>query len=80
MSDHLTPRAAAARLGVSTRTLRRYVAAGLLAPASRTAGGHGRFDPDELDKLRDVAPPPPTPAEALAEQSVLDHPIGTDNA
>jgi excisionase family DNA binding protein len=54
MSDHLTPRAAAARLGVSTRTLRRYVAAGLLTPASRTPGGHGRFDPADLDALREA--------------------------
>lgn len=56
MTDHLTPRAAAARLGVSTRTLRRYIAAGLIAPASRTAGGHARFDPEQVDALRENPP------------------------
>lgn len=38
---------AAARLGVSTRTLRYYEELGFLTP-SRTAGGHRQFGPDEI--------------------------------
>lgn len=48
----LSPRQAADRLGVSTRQLRRYVTAGLIAPVDRTPGGHGRFDPADLDALK----------------------------
>jgi excisionase family DNA binding protein len=59
MSDNLlSPRQAADRLGVTTRTLRRYVEAGKLTPADRTPGGHSRFDPAALDALK----PPTTPA------------------
>lgn len=56
----LTPAAAAARLGVSVRTLNRYVEAGLLAPASRTRGGHRRFDADDVDALIEPLPQPVT--------------------
>jgi excisionase family DNA binding protein len=58
----LSPSQAADRLGVSTRTFRRYVAAGLIAPVHRTHGGHGRFDPDDVDRLIDADPPDSTPA------------------
>lgn len=64
----LTPKAAAHRLGVSVRTVSRYVADGLLHPA-RTRGGHRRFDETEIDELRkqlagETPPgPPPQPTE-----------------
>lgn len=69
MAD-LTPQAAADRLGVSVRTLSRYVADGLLTP-SRTRGGHRRFDAAEIDRVRaelaggafDRPAPPPRPTE-----------------
>lgn len=55
MSDPLlSPAEAAARLGVSTRTLRRYIADGKLTPVDRTPGGHGRFDPEHVDRLKPV--------------------------
>lgn len=60
----LTPRAAAERLGVSGRTLTRYVSDGLLAP-ERTSGGHRRFDEVQVDRLkadlRAKRPPSPPP-------------------
>lgn len=56
----LTPNAAATRLGVSIRTLSRYVDDGLLTP-ERTRGGHRRFDSAEIDRVRDqLNPPEPT--------------------
>ncbi|MHA1733876.1 MAG: MerR family DNA-binding transcriptional regulator, partial [Promethearchaeota archaeon] len=39
---------AAAILGVCTRTLRRWEAAGKLLPACRTAGGHRRYETTAL--------------------------------
>lgn len=68
MSDQLTASAAAQRLGISVRTLTRYVDAGRLAP-ERTAGGHRRFDAETVDRLKRelaAAPPqrpPPQPTE-----------------
>jgi excisionase family DNA binding protein len=68
MTDKLTASAAAGRLGVSVRTLSRYVAEGLLSP-SRTAGGHRRFDPGTVDRLKAILDaaepqrPPPQPTE-----------------
>lgn len=41
--EYLTPAAAARALGVSVRTLKRYIAAGRIAPHHYTDGGHGRF-------------------------------------
>lgn len=56
----LTPRAACERLGISPRTLSRYVDRGRLHP-ERTAGGHRRFDSDEIDQLlAESNPPAPT--------------------
>lgn len=52
----LTPQQAAARLGVSVRTLSRYVEAGLLTVDSRTPGNHRRFDADDVDALREPLP------------------------
>lgn len=46
----LSPAEAAGRLGVSVRTLDRYVAQGLIRPL-RTPGGHRRFRPADLDRL-----------------------------
>jgi excisionase family DNA binding protein len=57
----LTPAAAAKRLGVSARTLTRYVEAGRLE-CERTPGGHRRFDPAAIDALLAEANPP-TPTE-----------------
>lgn len=49
-SEQLTAREAADRIGVSVRTLGRYVAAGIITPA-RTPGGQRRFDPADVDRL-----------------------------
>lgn len=49
----LTPAAVAARFGVSTSTVRRWESAGVLEAATRTVGGHRRFDPDDVDDLAD---------------------------
>jgi excisionase family DNA binding protein len=46
----ISPAAAADVLGVSVRTLDRYVERGLLHPLY-TPGGHRRFDPAEVDHL-----------------------------
>lgn len=40
---------AARHLGVDRSTLGRWVAAGIITPARRTAGGQYRWDLDELD-------------------------------
>lgn len=68
MSD-LAAGAAAKRLGVSVRTLSRYVTAGLLTP-TRTGGGHRRFDAEAVDRVkaelaaaRSPQRPPPQPTE-----------------
>lgn len=44
---------AAARLGVSARTLRYYEELGLLAP-SRTAGGHRLYGPGEIEAVERI--------------------------
>jgi excisionase family DNA binding protein len=46
----LSPAAAAARLGISVDTLRRWIADGRLTD-HRTAGGHRRIDPGEVDPI-----------------------------
>ena len=48
--DHLTARAAAARLGVGYSTLKRWVLAGRVRTA-RTSGGHHRISAAEVDRL-----------------------------
>lgn len=66
----LSARETAAELGISTRTLSRYVDDGLIAIASRTRGGHRRFDPRDVEALRtrlaDTEPGrPPAPLTEL---------------
>lgn len=46
----LSPEEASAALGVSVRTLTRYVKDGRLT-VKRTPGGHRRFDPEEVAAL-----------------------------
>lgn len=42
----------AARCGVSTRTIQRYIEDGKLSPTERTAGGHMRFDAAKVREFR----------------------------
>lgn len=46
----LTSGELAKELGVSLRTVQRWVADGAIKPEFRTAGGHGRYD---IDAVRD---------------------------
>jgi DNA-binding transcriptional MerR regulator len=46
--------AAAARLGVSPRTLRYYEELGMLSPA-RTPGGHRLFGPEQIEAMERIA-------------------------
>jgi DNA-binding transcriptional MerR regulator len=48
MSHYITTGEAARGLGISPATLTRWVAAGIVAPAERTAGGHFRWDMTSL--------------------------------
>jgi DNA-binding transcriptional MerR regulator len=50
--ETLTARAAAERLGVSVRTLDRYVEQGLIAPRRPTPTARRRFVAREVDALR----------------------------
>ena len=53
---YVTTTQAAKELGVGVRSLQRWVAAGLIEPDFRTAGGHGRWDVDRLrGELRRIA-------------------------
>ena len=60
-SELLSPGEAAERLGVTVKTLRRWVDLGHLAPV-RTPGGHYRYRSDEIEAIRDA----PLTAEATA--------------
>lgn len=55
-SDKLVPTGDAAKaVGVSRATLVRWWQAGLVEPTVTTAGGHGRWDVDQLRRdLRDL--------------------------
>ena len=44
----LTSGELAKELGVSLRTVQRWVADGAIEPEFRTAGGHGRYDPESV--------------------------------
>ena len=48
MTGYMTTGAAARELGISAATLTRWVARGLATPAEVTAGGHFRWDLDDL--------------------------------
>lgn len=51
--ETLTAKQAADRLGVSVRTLDRYVEQGFIAPRRPTPTAHRRFLAAEVDELRD---------------------------
>lgn len=48
----MTPAQFRRRLGISRRTLQRWQADGLIAPAFRTLRGHGRYTEDEVAQAR----------------------------
>lgn len=54
----LTSGELAKELGVSLRTVQRWVADGVIGPEYRTPGGHGRYDLDsvreQLRSLKDI--------------------------
>jgi excisionase family DNA binding protein len=49
--DYMTVGDVAGRLGVSPRTVHRWAKEGLLA-SGRTLGHHLRFDPEEVERVR----------------------------
>lgn len=52
--NFLSPKEARDRLGVSRRTMQRYVAAGLLRPAHRLPNGHSRFAVADVERIKDT--------------------------
>ena len=80
---HVTTGKAADALGVSLTTLQRWAHQGLVTPALRTAGGHFRWDIDDLrgqlramnpTATRDATKPEPQPVVAAivtSQQGVL---------
>jgi hypothetical protein len=70
MRRYVTTGVAARDIGVSAATLTRWVAAGLVEPAERTAGGHFRWDLTSLRaqvrKLHQETPPTRVLAEDIA--------------
>lgn len=60
-SELILPGEAAGRLGVTVKTLRRWVDLGHLAPV-RTPGGHYRYRADEIEAIRNA----PLPVEAAS--------------
>lgn len=85
---HVTTGKAAEALGVSLTTLQRWAHQGLVTPALRTAGGHFRWDLDNLrGQLRamdpaaqhDSAKPEPQPVVAAIVTSELGVLVGRRN-
>src|SRR5271166_5077975 len=86
---HVTTGKAAEALGVSLTTLQRWAHQGLVTPALRTAGGHFRWDLDDLKgQLRamdpnapqhDSAKPEPQPVVAAIVTSKLGVLVGRRN-
>lgn len=60
-SELIPPGEAANRLGVTAKTLRRWVELGTLTPV-RTPGGHYRYRALEIEAIRNA----PLPAEAAS--------------
>lgn len=50
-AELLTPVQARRRLGISPRTLQRWVASGRITPAARLINGHKRFAPEDVEAL-----------------------------
>lgn len=67
----------AARAGVTVKTVRFYSDAGLLPEAARSGGGHRRYGPDALERLRLIRAlrtldvPVPDVGRVLAEEQAL---------
>ena len=64
MSDLLTPREAALRLGISYATIKQWLYRGKLK-AAKTPGGHYRIPEAELDRLLHQAKRPDTPNRVM---------------
>jgi molybdopterin-binding protein len=65
----LTPRAAAARLGVGYSTLKRWVQSGRVR-TTRTAGGHHRVSDAEIDRLLTHSDTAPAPRVAQGSETI----------
>jgi DNA-binding transcriptional MerR regulator len=65
--DLVTTSVAARSLGIDPSTLTRWVHSGVVTPARRTAGGHFRWDLDDLARQMDeiTGAPTTTPEEQL---------------
>jgi len=73
--EYLTPKEAAAILGVQAGTIRQYIARGLLTPDKRTEGsgkgtGHARFSRAKVEAFKSrhlgTSQPPARPARVVA--------------
>ncbi|MFJ8887739.1 MerR family transcriptional regulator [Streptomyces sp. NPDC102402] len=67
----------AERAGVSVKTVRFYSDGGLLPEAARSAGGHRRYGPDSLDRLRMIRSLRSMDLPVSAVRRVLDEDEGT---
>jgi excisionase family DNA binding protein len=67
---------AAARLGVSVVTVRRWTASGFL-PCTRTPGGHRRFNTDDLDEMARLIGGSETLAAKAARERELETVVST---